>query len=298
MYYELIIKTLIVVVFLLTVINLYNVFIRYQNVNYVAKRVARAIEIEGQVNGSVTSLFNSLNSQLGLNASYQVTNTSYFDASRKIQLRNTFTVEVRASFNFHILSPMFAPPVVIGIPLKANITGMSEVYLETVKRKIIQYNRTRITPHCLIDKSGSMFVFILIILIFLLTFSAVIGEYFRIHSIQTHCEVELQRAVNVCVEEAIIDSFRQDKLGRLDTSRATQNFSRYLTQDMGLSSAREMVSGGTLVYSLQFNSISTTIDPPRLFVRGTVSIPSAYPFLIQSVQVPFSVASRNRRLDD
>ncbi len=128
MYYELIVKTLIVVVFLLTVINLYNVFIRYQNVNYVAKRVARAIEIEGQVNSSVTSLFNSLNSELGLNASYRVVNTSYFDASRKIQLRDTFTVEVRASFDFQILSPMFAPPVVINIPLQSNITGMSEVY--------------------------------------------------------------------------------------------------------------------------------------------------------------------------
>lgn len=128
MYYEIIVKTLIVVVFLLTVINLYNVFIRYQNVNYVCKRVVRAIEVEGQVNGSIDSIFNQLNTQLGLNASYQVVNVSYFDASRKIQLRNTFTVRVTAHYDFEILNPVFGPPVVIRIPLTVDITGLSEVY--------------------------------------------------------------------------------------------------------------------------------------------------------------------------
>ncbi len=147
------------------------------------------------------------------------------------------------------------------------------------------------------DQSGSMFVFVLIILIFLLTFSALIGEYYRIHSIQNHCEYEIQRAVNVCVEEAMIDSFRQDKIGHLDTARAIQNFSNYLTRDIGLTQAREMVSDGTLVYSLRLDSVSATEDPPRLFAKGTVFIPSAYPFLIETVQVPFDIASRNGRID-
>lgn len=128
MYYEIIIKTLIVVVFLLTVINLYNVFIRYQNINYLCKRVVRAVEIEGQVNGNVDAVFNQVNSQLGLNASYQVVNVSYFDASRKIQLRDTFTVRVTASYNFEILNPLFAPPVVVSIPITVDITGLSEVF--------------------------------------------------------------------------------------------------------------------------------------------------------------------------
>jgi hypothetical protein len=128
MFYEIIIKTLIVVVFLLTVINLYNVFIRYQNVNYITKRIVRAIEIEGQVNSSVDSLFNQLNNELGLNASYRVVNVSYFDASRRVQLRDAFTVEVTATYDFQILSPLFGPPVVIPIPLTVNITGISEVY--------------------------------------------------------------------------------------------------------------------------------------------------------------------------
>ncbi|GHU94339.1 hypothetical protein FACS1894208_05240 [Clostridia bacterium] len=128
MFYEIIVKTLIVVVFLLTVINLYNVFIKYQNVNYICRRVVRAIEVEGQVNGNIDSVFNQLTAQLNINASYTVKNTSYWDYSRKIQLRDNFTVEVTATYDFQVLSPLFAPPVIISIPLKADITGMSEVY--------------------------------------------------------------------------------------------------------------------------------------------------------------------------
>ena len=128
MFYEVIIKTLIVVVFLLTVINLYNVFLKYQNVNYLCKRIVRAIEIEGQLNGNIESVYNQINNELNLGASYTVKNVSYFDYSNKIQFRDTFTVEVTAGYDFQILNPLFAPPVVIHIPLKAGITGMSEVY--------------------------------------------------------------------------------------------------------------------------------------------------------------------------
>lgn len=129
MFYEVIIKTLIVVVFLMTVISLYNIFIKYQNVNYLCKRTVRAIEVEGAVSSEVTDKFNALNQQLKLNASFSVTDVSYFDASDKtIQLRQNFTVHVKDQYNFTILNPLFAPPVVIPIPLEATITGMSEVY--------------------------------------------------------------------------------------------------------------------------------------------------------------------------
>ena len=128
MYFEVIVKTLLVVIFMLTAISIYNVFLKYQNVTYLCKRVVRAIEIEGQVNGSIDAVFDEINSRQNLNAAYQVKDVTYFDASRKIQLRNTFTVEVTASFDFVILNPVFAPPVVIRIPLKSDLTGMSEVF--------------------------------------------------------------------------------------------------------------------------------------------------------------------------
>ncbi len=128
-FYEVIVKTLIVVVFLLTVINLYNVFIKYQNVNYLCKRTVRAIEVEGAVSGSVVGKFNELNQHMKLSATFEVTDVSYFDNSAKtIQLRDNFTVRVRDSYNFTIMNPLFAPPVVIPIPMEVTLTGMSEVY--------------------------------------------------------------------------------------------------------------------------------------------------------------------------
>ena len=130
MFYEIIIKTLIVVVFLLTVINLYHVFIQYQNVNYICRRVVRAIEVEGAYTSGVTATFNALKSQLNLPAAtMEISSVSYFDAStRKIQLRDHFTITIRSAYSMTILNPIFAPPLVIPIQLTSTLTGMSEVY--------------------------------------------------------------------------------------------------------------------------------------------------------------------------
>jgi hypothetical protein len=147
------------------------------------------------------------------------------------------------------------------------------------------------------DKSGAMFVYVLVILTFLFSFSLIIGEYYRIHSIQRHGEYNIQRAVNISVEEAMYDSFRQDKLGRLDTARARQNFNNYLRQEIGLNAAMQMREGSDILYTLQLNTITATEDPPRLNVRGVIIIPSAYPFLAGDAEVPFNISSRNVRID-
>ena len=147
------------------------------------------------------------------------------------------------------------------------------------------------------DKSGSMFVYVLIILTFLFSFSLIVSEFYRIHSIQTHGEYEIQRAVNISVEEAMHDSFRQDKLGRLDTARARQNFTNYLRQDLGLNTSMQMRADGRTVYTLRLDTVTATEDPPRLNVQGSIIIPSAYPFLSGDVEVPFNISSRNTRID-
>lgn len=147
------------------------------------------------------------------------------------------------------------------------------------------------------DRSGTMFMYVLIILIFLFTFSVLVGEFYRIHSIRTNVEYQVQRAVNIAVEEAKIDSFRQDKLGRLDTARAQQNFINYLHHSKDLNPALQKFVDGTLVYTIQLDSITATENPPRLQAIGKIIIPSAYPFLVTNVEVPFSIASRNVRID-
>lgn len=147
------------------------------------------------------------------------------------------------------------------------------------------------------NRSGSMFVYILIILAFLLTFSGLVSELYRVHSIQTHLEYEMQRAVNIAVEEAMKDSWRQDKLGKLDTSKATQDLYEYLDIWLGLNGALEKYQDGTLIYSIQLDSLTATEDPPRLLTKGKMTIYSSYPLFVTNVEVPFNIASRNKRLD-
>jgi hypothetical protein len=133
MFYELIIKMLIVVTLILTVITVYQVFIEYQQTNYLCRRVARAIEVEGAVSSEVTSLFNSLKTELKLpSATMNVSNVSYFDPStRRIQLRSKFTVTIVSVSNITIFTPQFSPPLIIPITLTSTLSGMSEVFWKT-----------------------------------------------------------------------------------------------------------------------------------------------------------------------
>ena len=142
-----------------------------------------------------------------------------------------------------------------------------------------------------------MFVYVLIILTFLFTFSGLIGEIYRVHSIQANVEYEIQRAVNVSVGEAMIDSWRQDKTGRLDTAEASQCLMEYFEVYLRLTPAMEKYSDGALIYYLSLDPVSVTEDPPRMRVSGKIFIPSAFPIFIENVEVPFSISSRNSRLD-
>ena len=65
---------------------------------------------------------------MGDGAAMSVT-ASYFDAvSRKIQLRNTFTVNLTSSYRINVFTPINGTPVGFNIPLRVSLTGMSEKY--------------------------------------------------------------------------------------------------------------------------------------------------------------------------
>ena len=129
-YYELIIKTVVFLTLIATSISFFGVFTSYLNLNYAARRVVREIEISGQVTSNTTALFNTLNTNLNMGdgAAMSVT-ASYFDAvSRKIQLRNTFTVNLTSSYRINVFTPINGTPVGFNIPLRVSLTGMSEKY--------------------------------------------------------------------------------------------------------------------------------------------------------------------------
>jgi len=126
-YFDLMIKTLVVITLMATVMSFLSIFTTYLNLNHVCRRVVRVVELEGQVSDKAYDVFYRLKQQTGLSPEMTVEDVQYCDG-QKIQLRNTFTVMMEYSHPFTIFTPSFAPPVQINIPMKVSITGMSEKY--------------------------------------------------------------------------------------------------------------------------------------------------------------------------
>jgi len=126
-YFDLIIKTLVVITLMATVMNFLSIFTTYLNLNHVCRRVVRVVELEGQVSDKAYDVFYRLKQQTGLSPEMTVEDVEYCEG-QKIQLRDTFTVTMEYNHPFTIFTPSFAPPVQINIPMKVSITGMSEVF--------------------------------------------------------------------------------------------------------------------------------------------------------------------------
>jgi hypothetical protein len=126
-YFDLMIKTLVVITLTATVISFLSIFTTYLNLNHITRRVVRVIELEGQVSDKAYDVFYRLKQQTNLSPEMTIEDVEYYDG-RKIQLRDTFTVTMTYSHPFTIFTPSFAPPVQINIPMRASITGMSEKY--------------------------------------------------------------------------------------------------------------------------------------------------------------------------
>ncbi len=130
---EIIVDTLVMlivsVVILMTLIEFLGVFMTFQNVNFIGKRLARAVEVSGSVQGLDTT-FDELcdKTKMAGDIDYQI-QASYCDSgNRRIQLRDTFTLTVSYTYYLNIFTPDFAPPLRLTFPLTSRVIGMSEVF--------------------------------------------------------------------------------------------------------------------------------------------------------------------------
>lgn len=126
-YFDLMLKTLVVLTLMVTVMSFLSIFTTYLNLNHVCRRVVRVVELEGQVSERAYDVFYRLKQQTGISPEMAVEDVEYCE-DQKIQLRDNFTITMRYSYPFTVLTPSFAPPVEIQIPMKVSITGMSEKY--------------------------------------------------------------------------------------------------------------------------------------------------------------------------
>jgi hypothetical protein len=146
------------------------------------------------------------------------------------------------------------------------------------------------------NRRGDVFVFILILVFFILTLSAILIEYFRLESLYQQIEYVLQRGVNSSVEYAMLDEYRRDGYSRLDTAVAEETLYTYFYKSMELDSGLNKYAGDEWVYQLEIISIDATDNPPRLTLNGALKTRSIFNFLTDEVRLPFSISSINNRI--
>ena len=148
------------------------------------------------------------------------------------------------------------------------------------------------------NRRGDAFVFILILVFFILTLSAILIEYFRMESLYQQVEYVLQRGVNASVEYAVLDEYRRDGYARMDSDLAEDTLYSYLHESMGLDAALNKYAGEQWVYQLEIKGIDATDEPPRLTLDGVLKTRSIFSFLTGDVRLPFTISSVNNRIEE
>ena len=146
------------------------------------------------------------------------------------------------------------------------------------------------------NRKGDAFLFVVILVFFILTLSAILIEYSRMESLYQQVEYVLQRGANTSVENAMLDEYRQDGYSRMNSSLAESTLYNYLYESMGLDSNLDKYVDNQWVYQLEIESIDVTDDPPRLTLNGALKTRSIFSFLAGDVRLPFSISSVNNRI--
>lgn len=150
----------------------------------------------------------------------------------------------------------------------------------------------------LCNRKGDIFIFVLILLFFIFTVSAMLIEYMRIESLYEQVEYTLQRGVGGSVEYAILDEYRHDGYTRMDSELAEAKLYEYLYESMKLDAELNKYAGEQWVYQLEIDSIDATDDPPRLTLNGKLKTRSIFSFLTGEIRLPFSASSVNIRIEE
>ena len=175
---------------------------------------------------------------------------------QKIQLRDTFTVTMTYSHPFTIFTPSFAPPVQIHDSYEGKYYRHVGKILEALRLRAPERRKAVDRfKRILQNRKGDAFVFILILVFFILTLSAILIEYFRMESLYQQVEYVLQRGVNASVEYAMLDEYRRDGYARMDSDLAEETLYKYLHESMRLDTGLNKYAGEEWVYELEIKAL-------------------------------------------
>jgi hypothetical protein len=109
-----------------TLISAMIYIMHYYDASYICRRVVRSIEITGLYDETETSSIVDDMAGSGFEDIDVLVDAVYF-SGRKIQLRQTFSVTLTASYKITILE-LGENPITVDLPIRVKVSGMSEVY--------------------------------------------------------------------------------------------------------------------------------------------------------------------------
>lgn len=104
-------------------------FIKYIQIAHLCEVVVDSIEVTGAVNGETAILIDELKDAYGINPDLVIEGPfCYVGLEKRIQMRERFTVTVEDKIEVKIIKPSFTNPLIVKVPLRKKLVGVSHVY--------------------------------------------------------------------------------------------------------------------------------------------------------------------------
>lgn len=126
MYVDVILGFMIIIIITTVMVTLFPSFALAQELNQTARIVSRVVEVTGRVGDEVNEVLYDSDNMAPDSVEWKV--DYYNEEAHTIQLKDTFTVILTKQVPITIVQPTFGPPIQIIITLKADASGVSEVY--------------------------------------------------------------------------------------------------------------------------------------------------------------------------
>lgn len=126
MFVDVILGMMILIIITAVMVTLFPAFSLVQELNQTARMAARVAEVTGCVGDEVEEVLYSSSNMVPDSVEWEVDYHNEID--RTIQLKDTFTVILTKEVPITIMQPTFGPPIQITLTLRADASGVSEVY--------------------------------------------------------------------------------------------------------------------------------------------------------------------------
>lgn len=126
MYVDVILGLMIIIIITAVMVTLFPAFSLAQELNQTARMAARVVEVTGCVGDEVEEVLYSSSNMAPDSVEWEV--DYHNEEDRTIQLKDTFALVLTKDVPITIMQPSFGPPIQITLTLRADASGVSEVY--------------------------------------------------------------------------------------------------------------------------------------------------------------------------